>query len=66
MRTSKAKRYPTRIKRERVGLSREQLAVKAGVGTTTLMLAERAGLISAATAAKLAIVLGCRPEELLP
>lgn len=39
--------------------------MKAGLSTTTLYLAERAGLISDVTRAKLAKVLGCRPEDLL-
>ncbi len=50
--------------RERAGLSREQLAVKAGVSSTTLYLAERAGLLSQNTAAKIAAVLGIPAEEL--
>jgi hypothetical protein len=41
------------------------LAVKAGVSSTTVRLAERAGLISPVTAAKLAAVLGCQAENLL-
>lgn len=61
----KTKPSPVRSKREDANLTREQLAVKAGVGTTTVYLAERAGLISQNTAAKLAVVLGCDPEALL-
>jgi transcriptional regulator with XRE-family HTH domain len=57
-------RSPVRRARERVGLTREQLAVRAGVGSTTVYLAERAGLISANTAMKLAAVLGVTAEEL--
>ncbi len=53
-----------RTARERAGLTREQLAVKAGMSSTTLYLAERAGLISAATAAKLAPILGVSAEAL--
>jgi transcriptional regulator with XRE-family HTH domain len=63
---AKKRRYPVRIHRERAGLSREQLAVRAGVGTTTVYIAERAGLITSATAAKLAVVLGCEVADLLP
>lgn len=62
---TRLKRRPVRIERERVGLTREQLAVKAGVGTSTLYLAERVGLISPTTATKLATVLGVQPEKLL-
>jgi DNA-binding XRE family transcriptional regulator len=58
------KKSPVRSARERVGLTREQLAVKAGVSSTTLYLAERAALISPATAAKIAPVLGVPAEEL--
>jgi transcriptional regulator with XRE-family HTH domain len=53
-----------RSARERAGLSREQLAVKAGLSGSTLYLAERAGLISAVTAAKIAPILGLREDEL--
>lgn len=60
-----AKPSPVRSAREHAGLTREQLAVKAGVSSTTLYLAERAGLISAATAAKVARVLGVPAEELV-
>jgi ribosome-binding protein aMBF1 (putative translation factor) len=55
---------PVRRARERAGLSREQLAVKAGVSSTTLYLAERAGLITPSTAAKVAAALGIAAEEL--
>lgn len=65
MKTRK-RRHPVRIHRERAGLSREQLAVRAGVGTTTVYIAERAGLITSATAAKLAVVLDCEIADLLP
>jgi transcriptional regulator with XRE-family HTH domain len=51
--------------RERAGLTREQAAVRAGISSTTLYLAERAGLISAATAAKLAPILGVPADQLL-
>ena len=50
--------------RERKGLIREQLAVKAGVSSSTVYLAERAGLMSPATAEKLAVALGVPVEEL--
>lgn len=64
--TSHVHPSPVRRARERAGLSREQLAVKAGISSTTLYLAERAGLISANTAAKVAAVLGVSAEELRP
>lgn len=57
-------RNPIRAARERAGLSREQLAVKAGVSSSTLYLAERAGLVSDATIAKLAEALGIPLAEL--
>lgn len=62
--TSHAHSSPVRRARERAGLSREQLAVKAGISSTTLYLAERAGLLSPNTAAKIAAVLGIAAEEL--
>ena len=65
MRSANTKPNAVRSARERAGLSREQAAVKAGLSLTTLYLAERAGLITAATAAKLAPVLGCSAIELL-
>jgi transcriptional regulator with XRE-family HTH domain len=55
-----------RAARERAGLTREQLAVRAGLSSSTLYLAERAGLVSAMTAAKLAAALGVPVEELRP
>lgn len=55
---------PVRRARERAGLSREQLAVKAGLSSTTLYLAERAKLISPRTAERLAVALGVTAEEL--
>jgi transcriptional regulator with XRE-family HTH domain len=64
--TSHAHPSPLRRARERAGLSREQLAVRAGVSSTTLYLAERAGLLSPNTAAKVAAVLGVSAEELKP
>lgn len=60
------KANPIRERRERAGLTREELAVRAGLSFTTIGWAERAHYLTAATAAKLAAVLGCRPEELLP
>jgi len=57
---------PLRAARERAGLTREQLAVRAGLSSSTLYLAERAGLVSDATAAKLAAALGVEPAELKP
>jgi len=53
-----------RSARERAGLTREQLAVRAGVSSTTLYLAERAGLLSAATANKIAPILGVGVDAL--
>jgi transcriptional regulator with XRE-family HTH domain len=57
---------PTAVREARIraGLTREQLAVKAGISFSTLCLAERAGLISEATAAKLAPILGVSPKRL--
>ncbi|BDG06994.1 hypothetical protein AMPC_01070 [Anaeromyxobacter paludicola] len=55
-----------RAARERLGMTREQLAVKAGVSSSTVYLVERAGLMSKTTAAKLAVVLGVSAEELRP
>jgi len=57
---------PLRDARERAGLTREQLAVRAGLSSSTLYLAERAGLVSDTTAAKLAAALGVPAEELRP
>ena len=54
-----------RAARQRAGLSQEQAASRAGTTRTTIYLAER-GLISEATAAKLAPVHGVKPSELLP
>jgi DNA-binding XRE family transcriptional regulator len=63
---ARANPTPTRIRqlREDRGIIREQLAVKAGVSSSTLYLAERAGLLSDETAAKIAKVLGVTIEEL--
>jgi transcriptional regulator with XRE-family HTH domain len=47
-------------------LTREQLAVKAGLSSSTLYLAERAGLVSDATVEKLAAILGVPAAELRP
>jgi len=59
-------REPNRVRsaRKKVGLTREQLAVKAGLSSSTLYLAER-GLISPATAEKIAPLLGVRADSLL-
>lgn len=57
---------PVRAARERAGLTREQLAVRAGLSGSTLYLAERAGLVSKRTAEKIAEVLGLPAEELRP
>lgn len=56
---------PTRRIREKRGLTREQLAVRAGVSSSTVYLVERAGLLSKPIAAKLAAALGVTVEELL-
>jgi DNA-binding XRE family transcriptional regulator len=53
-----------RIARERAGLTRELLAVRAGISFSTLCLAERAGLISPTTAEKVGLVLGVEPATL--
>lgn len=55
---------PVRAAREAAGMTREQLAVRAGIAGSTLYLAEN-GLISISTARKLAGVLGCDPATLL-
>jgi transcriptional regulator with XRE-family HTH domain len=65
MRTRTDPANPIRSARERSGLTREQLAVKAGLSLSTVYLAERAGLVSEATAAKLARALGVSAKELL-
>jgi transcriptional regulator with XRE-family HTH domain len=54
-----------RVARERLGLTRERLAVQAGLSLSTVYLAERAGLVSRRTAEKLAPVLGVPVEQLL-
>jgi transcriptional regulator with XRE-family HTH domain len=59
-----SQKSPTRRLREQAGMTREQLAVKAGVSSSTVYLAERAGLLSDAIAAKLARVLGVEPSQL--
>jgi DNA-binding XRE family transcriptional regulator len=63
---ARANPTPTRVRqlREERGIIREQLAVKAGVASSTLYLVERAGLMSDATAAKIAAALGVPVEEL--
>lgn len=61
----RAKQNPIRAAREAKGLSREQAAVKAGLSSTTLRVAEWGGPISAESAAKLAAVLGVKVEQLL-
>lgn len=53
-----------RVRRERQGLTREQLAVQAGLASSTLYLAERTGVISQDVAAKVAPVLGCQATDL--
>src|SRR5467141_1230627 len=61
----KARPNSIRAAREATGLSREQAAVKAGISGTTLRIAERTGLITEQSAAKLAPVLGVKPAVLL-
>jgi len=56
---------PIRTRREALGLNRETLAVRARLSSTTVALAERAGLVTQTTAERLAVVLGCRPEDLM-
>ena len=60
------KRSPIRAAREAAGLSREALAARAGVSCSTLRIAERAGLVSELTAAKVAVVLGVEADALIP
>ncbi len=57
---------PTRRIRVQKGLTREQLAVKAGISSSTLYLVERAGLLTDAIAVKLARALGVKQSELRP
>lgn len=57
---------PTRRLRMERGLTREQLAVRAGVSSSTVYLVERAGILSPSTASKLAAALGVDPVELRP
>lgn len=66
MSTPKQKRptSPVRALREERGLTQLQLAVKAGLSIQTISLAERAGLVSAATAARLAEALEVPAAEL--
>jgi DNA-binding XRE family transcriptional regulator len=65
MRANHESTSPLRSARQRAGLTQEQLAVKAGISSTTVYLAER-DLLSETTARKLAVVLGCDPATLLP
>lgn len=55
---------PVRALREQAGFTREQLAVRAGISSSTLYLVERAGLLTRATAEKLAQALGVPAERL--
>ncbi len=57
---------PTRRLRTQRRMTREQLAVKAGISSSTLYLVERAGLLTDVVAAKIARVLGVKPSELRP
>jgi DNA-binding XRE family transcriptional regulator len=61
---SRARIHRLRTVREDAGLTREQLAVKAGISSSTLYLAERAGLMSPNTARKIAAVLRVPAEDL--
>lgn len=56
---------PIRKARREANLTLEQLAVRARVSSTTLSIAERAGLISKRTATKLARVLRVPIDQLL-
>lgn len=56
---------PVRAARERLGLTRERLAVKANLSVTSLYLAERLRHVTPATAAKLAPILGVRARDLM-
>jgi hypothetical protein len=56
--------HPVRFAPERARLTREQLAVKTDVSSTTPYLAERAGLTSPSSASKVAAALGVLPAEL--
>jgi transcriptional regulator with XRE-family HTH domain len=56
---------PIAERRKALGINRETLAVRAGLSLSTIYLAERAGLVTDATAARLAPVLGCAPSDLL-
>jgi len=58
------KQTSLRTRRERRGLTREQLAVQAGLASSTLYLAERTGVLSEAIAAKVAPILGCEAADL--
>lgn len=63
---ARTKPSPLRAARLRAGLTREQLAVKAGLSSSTLYLAERAGLASEATLDRLAAALGVPVSEIRP
>jgi DNA-binding XRE family transcriptional regulator len=55
-----------RALRERAGLLQVEAASRAGIGVATLNKAERWNFpLSPQTAAKLAPVLGCKPDDLL-
>lgn len=55
-----------RARRLALGLSQFRVAACAGVSLQTYSLVERGGIISKATAEKLAPILACAPEDLLP
>ncbi len=55
-----------RAARLALDLSQFRLAVNSGVSLATVSLAERSGLMSRATAERLARALGCTPGDLLP
>ena len=65
MTNAKTKPNPVRAAREAVGLAREKLAARAGLSTSTVYLAER-GVLTQATAEKLAPHLGVSAQELQP
>jgi transcriptional regulator with XRE-family HTH domain len=61
-----AQAHPNRIRplREQRGLTREQLAVLCGRSSSTIHLAERAGILTRTTAERIAAALGVSVEEL--
>ena len=55
-----------RTARLKAGLSQAQAAWRAGVSLSTFVIADKYGALSQRTAEKLAPVLGCQVEDLLP